>query len=60
MSLRSFVIDHAEIIASKEEIYGIVIYEMRDGKIVKVWFPDLNVFVVVSNNLFQGMVYLSM
>lgn len=36
----NIVIDHEEIIASKGKFYGVAIYEVRDGKIIRVWFPD--------------------
>lgn len=35
----NFVIDHEEIISSRGTFYGIAIYEIKDGKIVKAWFP---------------------
>lgn len=35
----NMVIDHEEIITDKGKFYGVAIYEMKDGKIVKVWFP---------------------
>jgi imidazolonepropionase-like amidohydrolase len=36
---KNMVIDHEEIIASQGKFYGVAIYETRDGKITKVWFP---------------------
>lgn len=36
----NMIIDHEEIITAKGKFYGVAIYEMRDGKIVKVWFPN--------------------
>lgn len=33
------VIDHEEILTDKGKFYGIAIYQIKDGKIVKVWFP---------------------
>jgi hypothetical protein len=36
-----FVIDHEEIITDNGTFYGIAIYEVKDGKIIKVWFPGL-------------------
>lgn len=35
----NFVIDHEEIISKNGKFYGIAIYEAKDGKIVRVWFP---------------------
>lgn len=35
----NMVIDHEEIITDKGKFYGVAIYEIKDGKIVKVWFP---------------------
>ncbi len=35
----NFVIDHEEIITKNGKFYGVAIYEVKDGKIVKVWFP---------------------
>jgi hypothetical protein len=35
-----FVIDHEEIITANGKFYGIAIYEVKDGRIVRVWFPD--------------------
>lgn len=38
----NFVIDHEEIWAEGgRKFYGVAIYEVRDGKIVKVWFPEV-------------------
>lgn len=36
----NIVIDHEEIIAAKGKFYGVAIYEIKNGKIVKVWFPQ--------------------
>ena len=35
----NFVIDHEEIIAKNGKFYGVAIYEVKDGKIIRVWFP---------------------
>jgi imidazolonepropionase-like amidohydrolase len=35
-----FVIDHEEIITANGVFYGIAIYEVKDGQIIRVWFPD--------------------
>src|SRR5215211_2216563 len=35
----NFVIDHEEIIGKRGKIYGVAIYQVKDGKISKVWFP---------------------
>jgi len=35
----NFVIDHEEIIAKNKKVYGVAIYEVKDGKIIRVWFP---------------------
>ena len=35
----NFVIDHEEIIGKRGKLYGVAIYEVKDGKIIKVWFP---------------------
>jgi hypothetical protein len=35
----NFVIDHEEIITKNGKRYGVAIYEIKDGKIVRVWFP---------------------
>jgi len=35
----NFVIDHEEITSKSGKFYGVAIYEVRDGKIVRVWFP---------------------
>ena len=35
----NFVIDHEEIISKNGKFYGVAIYEIRNGKIVRVWFP---------------------
>jgi hypothetical protein len=35
-----FVIDHEEIVTANGKFYGIAIYEVKDGQIVRVWFPD--------------------
>jgi hypothetical protein len=35
----NFVIDHEEIVTGKGTFYGVAIYEVKDGKIIKVWFP---------------------
>jgi hypothetical protein len=35
----NFVIDHEEILTSRGKFYGVAIYEAKNGKIVKVWFP---------------------
>jgi imidazolonepropionase-like amidohydrolase len=36
----NIVIDHEEIIAAKGKFYGVAIYEIKEGKIAKVWFPQ--------------------
>jgi hypothetical protein len=33
------VIDHEEILSARGTFYGIAIYEIKNGKIVKAWFP---------------------
>jgi hypothetical protein len=33
------VIDHEEILSDRGKFYGVAIYEIKDGKIAKVWFP---------------------
>lgn len=35
----NFVIDHEEIISKNGKFYGVAIYEVKNGKIVRVWFP---------------------
>ena len=35
----NFVIDHEEIITQKGSFRGVAIYEVKNGKIIKVWFP---------------------
>ncbi len=35
----NFVIDQEEIITKKGKFYGVAIYEAKDGKIIRVWFP---------------------
>jgi len=35
----NFVIDHEEIITKNGKFYGVAIYEVKDGKIIRVWFP---------------------
>lgn len=36
----NIVVDHEEIVAERgRKFYGMAIYEMKDGKIIKVWFP---------------------
>jgi hypothetical protein len=37
----NIVIDHEEITVKSGKFYGIAIYEIKNGKIAKVWFPDL-------------------
>lgn len=34
-----FVIDHEEIITKNGKRYGVAIYEVKNGQIIKVWFP---------------------
>ena len=36
---RNFVIDHEEIITKNGNRYGVAIYEVKEGKIIRVWFP---------------------
>jgi hypothetical protein len=37
----NIVVDHEEIwVDNGRKFYGLAIYEMKDGKIVKVWFPE--------------------
>jgi hypothetical protein len=36
----NFVIDHEEILTNRGRFYGVAIYEAKEGKIVRVWFPD--------------------
>lgn len=36
----NFVIDHEEIIGKNGKFYGVAIYEVKDGKIIRVWFPE--------------------
>lgn len=33
------IIDHEEILNERGKFYGVAIYEIKDGKIAKVWFP---------------------
>jgi len=35
----NIVVDHEEIITDRGTFYGVAIYEVKDSKIVKVWFP---------------------
>jgi imidazolonepropionase-like amidohydrolase len=35
----NIVIDHEEILTDKGTFYGVAIYETKNGKIAKVWFP---------------------
>jgi len=36
----NMVIDHEEIVTDRGTFYGLAIYEMKNGKIAKVWFPE--------------------
>jgi imidazolonepropionase-like amidohydrolase len=35
----NFVIDHEEITVKNGKFYGVAIYEIKGGKIIRVWFP---------------------
>jgi hypothetical protein len=35
----NIVIDHEELLNNRGKFYGVAIYEIKDGKITKVWFP---------------------
>ena len=35
----NFVIDQEEIFIKNAKRYGVAIYEVKEGKIIKVWFP---------------------
>ena len=35
----NIVIDHEEILSDRGKFYGVAIYEIKNGKIQKVWFP---------------------
>lgn len=35
----NFVIDHGEMIEKNRKFYGVAIYEVKDGQIIRVWFP---------------------
>ena len=35
----NIVIDHEEILSDRGKFYAVAIYEIKNGKISKVWFP---------------------